>query len=140
MFLNVLSEENKKIFIDLAIVVACADDSFDPEEKDLIEAYKQEMGIEYYHPEVRTEINSIISNIVLSCTEKEKRIVVFEIIGLAKSDKIYDSREKELVNRIATAIGVDSVYIGECELLIDEYLSLHEKLLQVVLDEYNTEV
>lgn len=100
MFLNRLSEEEKKAFLELAHHVARVDDNFHDQEQIIIDKYCMEMqmdDIEY--DESSFDIENTLSIIK---EESNKKIVLLEVMALVYSDNILHPAEEKVLNKIVT--------------------------------------
>jgi hypothetical protein len=128
MYLTMLNVKQQKLFAGLAYNVAISDGVFSDEEKELIKSYESEMGIVLNLKDIDTNIDNIISEININCNLKEKKIIVFEIIGLAMSDYNYDDGERDIVRKALDTFGLDEEFGNFCERKLSEYLKLQEEL------------
>ena len=67
------------------------------------------------------------------CGEREKKIVIFEAIGLAMSDGDYDQTEKEFINSTMLKFGIEESFNRECEDVLNEYIEFQNKLNRLVI-------
>ena len=109
MFLNLLSKEEKQNFINLAIIAANINGSFETEEKELIKGYQREMDISKESIVLDSNDNEESVFHFFAASEKShKKIVLFEIIGLLTCDSSFDEKEKDFVFRLSKAIGLSA--------------------------------
>ena len=135
MYLMNLSEKVKKSFLELAYLVAVADNNFSDEEKIVMEAYKNELQIDYDFQNMdNINLDSVIQSICLNANEAEKKIIVFEIIGLAMTDNLYDDNERKTVKQINEAFQMDAAYPSKCESLIEKYVELQTQIDALVIE------
>lgn len=64
---------------------------------------------------------------------RTKKIIIFEIVGLAMSDGKYDVEEKEYISKLAEKFMIDNDYIDKCENVIDEYMSFQNRINMLVI-------
>ncbi len=131
MFLNQLSYQEKKMFLDLSIHIAKANDVLEAEEKALISEYCTEMQlppIEMYETE---PLETVASYFALA-DEHIKKIVVLEILGLACIDGTYDDVEEAAVKRFSDAIGVPADVYDTLFDAIKDYYVVCRKLGDVI--------
>ena len=136
MYLINLSENVKKSFIELAYLVAVSDNNFGEEEKIVMEAYKNELQIEYDFQTMDGSINldAVVQSLCAEANEAEKKIIVFEIIGLAMTDNQYDDEEKKMIKQINEAFQLDDAYPAHCEALINKYVELQSQIDALVIE------
>ena len=136
MYLMKLSENAKKSFLELAYLVAAVDNDFSDEEKIVMEAYKKELQIDYDLDAMDGNINleTVIRILCQDANEAEKKIIVFEIIGLAMTDNLYDDEEKKTVKMLNEAFQLDETYPSSCESLINQYIELQTQIDALVTE------
>ncbi len=103
------------------------------QEKAIIETYCREMDTEFDPKDATNDVDAVISVLSSISTDEEKRIIVFEVMGLILADYTYDDAEKGFMGKLSAAFGVDKAYIDKCEMLIDEYLKLQSDINALVL-------
>ena len=133
MYLSLLNENEKIYFLGLAYNIATIDGNYSNEEKAMINGYCQEMQVEFNE---KTMINSndfFITKINSSSDNKVKRIILFELIGLAMSDNNYDEIEKEMVLDLSNSFEIESSYLDKCEDALIKYITFQNKLNKLVL-------
>ena len=105
MFLNNLSQTEKKAFLTLAKEFILVDGVFSPEEEGLVSIMKGEMGIEEGFPEgekTRKELLSLF-------TSKRSRIsAIMEMEGLGYANMEYHVQEKVFIKEMADAFGLSA--------------------------------
>ena len=133
MYLSILSNEEKKLFLDLAYDLASADGDVGAEEKTMVQHYCEEMDIEWIpiFPIDRAEIIEKIKN---NSTIESKKIIIFELIGLAMADNKYEEAEKNIIMTISSKIDLTMDYVEKCEKIIGEYLLLQGKINSLILE------
>lgn len=132
MYLSELTEKEKKMFLGLAYAVSCADSDVSNKEKDTIEQYCEEMNIE--KPSFFENTADIIEKISATSNLQSKKIIVFELVGLAIIDSNYNKVEKDLIEKIATNFGLENDFVKNCYDIINEYLIFQDKVNNFVLD------
>lgn len=133
MYLNKLNENQKGLFLQLVYAAAMANGEYVEQEKAIIETYCREMDTEFDPKDATNDVDAVISVLSSISTDEEKRIIVFEVMGLILADYTYDDAEKGFMGKLSAAFGVDKAYIDKCEMLIDEYLKLQSDINALVL-------
>jgi uncharacterized tellurite resistance protein B-like protein len=101
------------------------------EERDMLGEFAQEMRIEpIYSVEESTE--EILTGLAEQSSEKARKIIALEIIGIMYSDSKYDEMEKDFVMAMADKFGIPETKIEEMENAITEYESLYKKIAYMV--------
>ena len=133
MYLSILNQKEKELFLELAYNLASADGDYSSKENALINGYCQEMQIEFEVKMMTRSLDYIISTIKKESFIIFKKIFVFELIGLAMVDKNYDESERDLIGRLENEFGMEANFASECEKILNEYISFQEKINQLVL-------
>lgn len=131
MFLNQLSYQEKKMFLDLSVHVAKANDVLTAEEKAMISEYCTEMQlppIELYETE---PLETVTSYFALA-DEHVKKIILLEIFGLVYSDGSFDKDETLLVKAFAEGIGVNKETYNNLHKAIKDYYAVCKELAEAV--------
>ena len=131
MFLNQLSYQEKKMFLDLSIHVAKANSVLTIEEKELISQYCTEMqmpAIELYE----TEAFETVTDYFSLADDRVKKIVLLEILGLAYVDGKYDEDELRVVKNFVEAVGVSQEEYDKLHQAINEYYKVCNKLAEAI--------
>lgn len=105
MLLDSLTLEEKKAFWNIANVLSAADGRVD-EELSILKQYSDEMGVEFAFVDpasvdVAAELNSIKEG-----TLKERKIVYFELFGVAYADTDCTSKEQEILDMAASVLEI----------------------------------
>ena len=125
MFLNLLNESEKHVFISLAIRAAESNGVVEKEEIELINDYCREMmlnkiDVEKYIPESMENIVEILS----SSEKSHKKIVLFEIMGLLNVDSEFDEKEKNFIYEFGLQIGIKNEELDQLRGSLDRYLKV----------------
>ncbi|MBR5732671.1 MAG: hypothetical protein IKX80_04440 [Lachnospiraceae bacterium] len=97
MLLNELTPEEKKAFWNIANVLASVDGNA-PEEESILKQYSDEMGtgfdlIDPAGIDITAELNSVSTG-----SFKSRKIMYFELFGVAYADTQFDEREKKILD------------------------------------------
>lgn len=133
MYLSILSSEEKRMFLGLAYDLAASDGDYSAEEQDTIQGYCYEMQMEFDEKTMVRPIDEIINGFSQKSNLKTKKIVVFEVIGLAMADNSYDDNERAIISDMENKFGLDKSYGEECEKVIGEYISFQNRINNLVL-------
>ena len=108
MFTNLFNEEEKKNFLELVYRIASCDGEYEDEEKELVNSYKKELGIDTV-PDT-SSMDQLISYFS-DKSESLKRIVFFELYGMVMADGKIDNEESAVVEEIEKKFNLgESVY------------------------------
>jgi len=134
MYLAILNEEEKKLFLGLAYHIAMADGVYCDEEKLMMFSYCKEMQIDLDEAITSKPVSDIIDEMADICAEREKKIIVFETLGLALVDGNYDVSEQKLINIVAKKFGISDEYITKCEKIIKRYIQLQSQINSLIIE------
>lgn len=134
MYLSVLNSAERVLFLGLAYHLATSDGEYSSEEQATIEGYCQEVQVQFDDNTMIKPIDYIINELTIKSNVKVKKIIVFEAIGLAMADNNYDEGERNIVNQMISAFGLDSIFSNECEQVIKEYISFQNRINKLVLE------
>ena len=111
MLLMKLKNEEKFAFLGLAYYLAHIDGEFEKEEKDIIQEYCAEMGIESI--EYNMDNFDFEETIKKIKTPKSQKIVILELMILIHSDDKFHKFEQDVINKIANSfqISQNKLYI-----------------------------
>ncbi len=133
MYLTLLDEKEKESFLGLAYNLAAADGNYSDEEKAMIRSYCQEMQFEFDDTKMVKETSELLNAINSGSNTKIKKIIIFELIGLAMADGGYDKDEKELINLAEKQFGIEEGFAKKCEDGLIKYIEFQTALNQIVL-------
>lgn len=133
MYLALLNQKQKKLFCDIANIIIMADGIFREEERDLLESYGGELGFPVDLNSRNTDLDDVLNHLVASTTEKEKKIIVFESIGLAVIDSDYAKEEQEVIYKMMDKFEISRSFEGDCRSVLEEYISFQNRLNKLVL-------
>ena len=105
MLLDELTLEEKKAFWNIANVLASADGRA-LEEESILEHYNEEMGTDFEYPDAsQIDIKNELESIKAS-SAKNRKIVYFELYGVAYADTSFDDREKKILDEVCLALSI----------------------------------
>ncbi|WP_294155396.1 hypothetical protein [uncultured Selenomonas sp.] len=134
MFLKLLKPEEKALFLEFAYSLVHEDGRFEESEKEMIEAYCEEMGVTFDLAHAPRETHALVKKMAETMTLEEKKIAFFELIGLAMADGDYGEEERTAMKDLEEAFGMTEAYGQTCETLLKEYFVLQQKMTAAVLD------
>jgi len=122
MFLNNLSEIEKKAFLTLAKEFILVDGVFSPEEEGLVRIMKEEMGIDEGFPEGEKTRKELFN---LFASRKSRISAIMEMEGLGYANMEYHIQEKAFIKEMADAFGLSQNELDS----IDEWVIRQVALL-----------
>jgi len=129
-----LNEKQKENFLKLAYQMALIDNNLNENEKIMIESYCNEMQISIPEDIREESIDGIIESMGSECTVVEKKIIIFEILGLALVDGSYDKSEKNIVEAIVNTFEIGENFLLESENVLREYIEMQGKINTLILE------
>ena len=132
MFLNKLNYSEKKMFLNLSILAAKANDVFTYEEKALLDEYCKEMDItdvDYSSVESIENITAFFSR----SEDQIKKIVILELYGLVFADGSFDDCETDFVKNFTREIGVSDEICDNLISTLSEYYDVCRKLTNLIV-------
>ena len=98
MYLNLLNAEQKKLFLDYAYKLAITDGHYSEKEKNIMQLYCDEMQVSFDERTQSEDVPALVKKLKDICGEREKKIILFEVVGLTLIDNKYDVAEAEMIN------------------------------------------
>ena len=132
MYLSQLDLEEQELFLDLAIYAALANNEFADKEKEIVDAYCIEMGLEKSSYEPKLELDAVLDRISKKCTKVELNMIIVEILALVRSDDTYDSLEEAFVEKIHHAFNISDEKIEKIQVAINQLMGAYEMLNAVI--------
>lgn len=133
MYLLLLKQEQKISFLELAYRLAMADGCYSDSEKAVMDCYCAEMGVGFDPQTMVRSADEIIEE-MSTYGEREKKIIVFEAIGLAMADADYDQMERNMVKGMAEKFRLDPNFSQQCEEVLNEYLTVQNRINAIVVN------
>lgn len=110
MLLMQLKNTEKFAFVNLAYYIANIDGEFEQEEKNIIQEYCVEMGVDnVIYDEEKFDLEETLSKIE---SLKSKKIVLLELMILVHSDDKFHRFEQSIIEKIANHFGISSKQLG----------------------------
>ncbi len=134
MYLGILENKNKELFLNLAYNLALSDGDYSEDEEMMIKSYCNEMQIELDMKNINRSIDSIIKEMSEECNIRDKKIIAFESIGLAMSDGCYCEKEIKVIESMILKFDLSREFVNKCEEIINEYINFQYKINTLVLD------
>ena len=132
MFLAELLENEKKLFWELANELVFVDGQIEDGEIEMMEAYRKELGDESYLIE---KPSCTIGKIPASknvLEEKKKKIIYFELLGLAYADKEYVDSEKIMLHDLKKEFHISDADEKDMQEIIEKITDSYLKLGKIL--------
>ena len=127
MFLRPLNNEQKELFLNLALAAASANDVIKDSEETLLAAYADEMSIDV-NKASQMPVEEICRMLKEISNSKELNQISFEILGMMMSDNEYDNDEKAFVLKMAEIFEIPQSRIEEMFSCVKAYSELIKKI------------
>lgn len=128
MFLNLLREESKELFLKVCVYASLSNEIFAEEEKEMIYAYCREMNIVEHIPEAVEDFGQIMNCLAEGTDNTEKKIIILEVLGLIKADGAYDEKEKCFIRKLVQGMGIKMDTLDKLNSLLEIYLAVCKEL------------
>lgn len=133
MYLSYLNEKQKYLFLEFAYCLAVSDGDYSIEEENLMNAYCDEMSIIFDLNKITDKSpKKIIEKINFECNQQEKKIFIFEALGLVLSDLNYTESEKQIIDIALNKFGLKENFKNDCENIIREYMNLQNRVNNLI--------
>lgn len=133
MFLHLITEKNKQLFLSLTKSLCHADGHFTDDERAMVEQYCKELEIASDSADAVSDPKELMQQLAASSDAREKKIIVFELLGLAHVDKEFSADERRFVEELRTVFEMDTDYIQRAEELIRSYLDIQDRVNALIL-------
>ena len=132
MFLDILNNEEKELFLDLAIKAAEANGEVAKEEKEMLHAFAYEMKIKSRFTSTKS-LADVLNVFKEKSSKRSMRIVAFELIGILFADSEFDDAEKAFLSDVTNVLEIPESIINEMLSEITDYSAIYKKICKTVL-------
>lgn len=112
MFVNLFDQEEKEKFLELMYKMATCDGVYAEEEKELLNNYKIEFGIDQI-PDTLS-VHDLVK-FFAEKTDDKKKIVLFELYGMVLADDEIGKREKDMFEEIKKIFALNTEVYNKIE-------------------------
>ena len=131
MYLSMLSDTNKRLFLNLEIYLSKVDSDFSENERIIIDAHCIEMHIDNNNYEADMSQSEIFEGLK-ALTKQESKIVFLELVGTIMADNVYHVEERALVNKLAEALKLEENDISLVFSIITDMKNIYERCAEYV--------
>ena len=131
MYLSMLSDTKKRLFLNLEIYLSKVDSDFSENERIIIDAHCMEMHIDNNNYEADMSQSEIFEGLK-ALTKQESKIVFLELVGTIMADNVYHVEEKALVNKLAEALKLEENDISLVFSIITDMKNVYERCAEYV--------
>jgi uncharacterized tellurite resistance protein B-like protein len=132
MYLSMLDNDKKHLFLNFEIYLSKVDGDFSEEEKRIIDAHCIEMHIDNNNYEVDMTQSEVLDGLKKTLNEKESKIVFLELVGTIMADNVYHGEEKALINKLAEILGMAEEDIERAFSIITDMKSVYERCAEFI--------
>jgi tellurite resistance protein len=130
MYLLQLETEERKLFLELAHLIANSDGIIVEQEEEMLERYRDEMNLSHKEYEIQ---NLSLDNILAELKDhslENKRMILLEVLAIAFSDGVYDEEQKQIIKKLKQSFNIS----------VEEYETFKNLLQKVnkIYEEINT--
>ena len=136
MFLEILKDEQKDLFLQLAVIAAKENGYVDEAEDALLTKFANEMNIAP-KTEATLSLDEVIDKLASSCDKREKKIILFEAAGIMNSDGEYSDAEFDFLKKIAAKFEISEEELETMMGLVSDYVALFNEIIITVIDDEN---
>ena len=132
MFLQAIDMSDRNLFVKLANMLIRIDGVITEDERNIINAYKQETQLEEIFYDVNETVESIVKKI--SDDEVVRIIIVFELLGIAYSDANYSVEEKDFIIKICKQLGIDELQLNNIENAVVNCIVANQQATDIIMN------
>lgn len=131
MFLQVMNTEEKAKFLEYAYKIASIDGDFAEEEQEIINSYKNEVGLHEI-----SDTSDIDGLIAFFSTKSDvlKKIVLFETIGLINADDKIAKEEEAILKKIIDSFDLDIEVVNKINYVVKKMQEVYDEVYDVLFD------
>lgn len=127
MYLSILNNEKRHLFLNLEIYMSKIDGDFSEDEKKIIDAHCIEMHIDNNDYEPDMPRDEVLKQLQESLSPQEKKIVFLELAATILADNVYHESEKELVNNFAKLLDISDTDVDDAFSIIKDMKNVYER-------------
>lgn len=110
MYLEMLTEKERKLFLDLAYQAMECDGEISQEEMETIKSYEVECQLPGYKRTQRTEKECL--KLLKQSEMSHRRIVLIELTGIWSADNEWKDAELAMMDRVAAGLGISAMIVS----------------------------
>ena len=126
MYLSILNDNSKEYFLELAYFISLSDGKLSLEEKALLKKYKMECQIPKY--KFKGITYDAIENHFVNKSTTIKKVVIFELIGLAYVDGHYSISERDIIEKLNVSFSLNDNTLKNFENQITELNNIYNSI------------
>ena len=132
MYLSMLNNEKRHLFLNLEIYMSQIDGDFSDKEKAIINAHCVEMHVDNngYEPDMPRD--EVFKQLKETLSIQEKKIVFLELVATIIVDNIYHASEKELVDKLAELLDISDSEVNDAFNIIKDMKEVYERCAEYI--------
>lgn len=134
MYLAMLSQKQKELFLDLSIFSMQSDGIIEPREQELVYQYCTEMDIERRVAPQCDSVEEVLNELKHISTDSELKEMTIELVALMYADEDFADEENALLTKLQEIFGFSSHLMGEIIFSTRHLLLSHKMLARLIQD------
>lgn len=134
MYLAMLSQKQKELFLDLSIFSMQSDGIIEPREQELVYQYCTEMDIERRVATKCDSVEEVLKELKHISTGSELKEMTIELVALMYADEDFADEENALLTNLQELFGFSSHLMGEIIFATQHLLLSHKMLARLIRD------
>ena len=122
MYLEILTEKERKLFLDLAYQAMECDGEISRDEMETIKSYEVECQLQGYKRTQRTERECL--KLLKQSEMSHRRIILIELAGIWSVDNEWKDAELAMMDRISAGLGISSMVASRIRRWSREFRSI----------------
>ena len=131
MFLQIMNTEERAKFLEFIYKVANIDGDFAEEEQEIINSYKNELGL--YEISDTSDIDGLIA-FFSTKSDVLKKIVLFETIGLINADDKIKKEEEAILKNMTCSFGLDIEVVNRINSIAKKMQEVYDEVYETLFD------
>lgn len=131
MYLKYLSNAEKHLFLELSLHMSNADGCFSDDEKIMIAALCDEMGIPVSY-ETNGTVDDAMDRLAEIHSMRTKKMILFELGGVIMSDGVFDKKEEMMLCNLSEKASVGDSFAHSAVELVREMFLTYRKIGELV--------
>ena len=131
MFLQIMNTDEKAKFLEFVYKVASIDGDFAEEEQEIINSYKNELGL--YEISDTSDIDGLIA-FFSTKSNVLKKMVLFETIGLINADDKIEKEEEVILKKMTGSFGLDIEVVNRIDSVAKKMQEVYDEVYDALFD------
>ncbi len=132
MFIDTLSRTEKSVLLQLLIWMADADEDVGPAEAAAIDDLRERLGLAANTPDLILNAQGVDALCAQVARASAKRVILSELVALAKADQHFAFVEKRALGGVAHAFGVEPEALAAIEAWVEDGLTWRARAREVL--------